>query len=589
LAAENKLFFAADNGAIGRELWKSDGTVEGTVLVRDIRPGVNGSNPQAFAYTAGILYFVTLWVGYWELWKSDGTEAGTARVREFGLATQPYYLDAVEGKVFFVANDDEEGPQLWTSDGTEAGTVILADMPDSGIRYAHDFGTFDGMFFFGNSDGVQGAQLWKSDGTPSGTVPVKNLRSSDSTPYSTRLPKNFIAGDGVLYFAASDGTSGYQLWRSDGTESGTVKIKDVEPIIATYFSDGLAASDGTLFFAARDETHGTELWKSDGTEAGTVLVKDIDPGISGSNPYGFTIVNGTLFLSASDDEHGAELWMSDGTESGTMMVKNIHPGSRGSYVARHTNVEGTLYFIADDGLHGYELWALHPPVGDFDRNHYLNARDVDLLFASVASGGNDPAFDLTGDSLVDGEDVSHLVESILGSRFGDANLDGAVDRADVAVVVRNFGRNDSPGWAGGDFNGDGTVNLLDAMIAQADFAAAVAGAPQSIQATTARTHPAHSNAAADPAVRSELAVATNRRRSTRGAAATRHDSGIAELQDVRSIRRDFHVPAAANARESFAGPARRIARDGQSVISPKSDMTFDGETTRADRSRTVSR
>ena len=66
--------------------------------------------------------------------------------------------------------------------------------------------------------------------------------------------------------------------------------------------------NGTLFFIANDGTTGNELWKSDGTAAGTVLVKDINPGASGSFPDKLTNVNGTLFFSATDGTTGNELW-----------------------------------------------------------------------------------------------------------------------------------------------------------------------------------------------------------------------------------------------------------------------------------------
>ena len=58
--------------------------------------------------------------------------------------------------------------------------------------------------------------------------------------------------------------------------------------------------NGTLYFQALDGTHGYELWKSDGTSSGTTLVADIYSGIGGSNPYNFANVNGTLFFAAND-------------------------------------------------------------------------------------------------------------------------------------------------------------------------------------------------------------------------------------------------------------------------------------------------
>jgi ELWxxDGT repeat protein len=103
-----------------------------------------------------------------------------------------------------------------------------------------------------------------------------------------------------------------------------VRVRDINPGSGHSVPWYLTAADGTLFFSADDGASGRELWKSDGTEAGTVRVKNINPGSGSSNPHDLTAVNSTLFFAADGDSSGHELWKSDGTEAGTMRV-NIRP------------------------------------------------------------------------------------------------------------------------------------------------------------------------------------------------------------------------------------------------------------------------
>src|SRR5262249_38794869 len=121
-----------------------------------------------------------------------------------------------------------------------------------------------------------------------------------------------------------------------------------------------------LFFTADDGVHSWELWKSDGTDAGTVLVRDIYPGALPSIPTSLTVFNGTLYFVALSDS-GFELWQSDGTAAGTVLVQDINPGP-GSSIAPAvaltnrplTVAGGRLFFAADDGTSGVELWAFTP-------------------------------------------------------------------------------------------------------------------------------------------------------------------------------------------------------------------------------------
>jgi ELWxxDGT repeat protein len=235
-------FFVADTPSTGTELWKTDGTEAGTVLVKDIRPGLLGSRPS-------------------ELTKVDGT-------------------------LFLNADDGKNGFELWKSDGTAAGTVLVKDLrsgldafglPASSVPTG--LLNVSGTLFFGADDGKNGSELWKSDGTAAGTVLVKDIRPHDSfgLPASSE-PADFANVMGTLFFRANDGRSGFELWKSNGTPEGTTLVRDIAPGAAGCRPSELTPVNERLFFRAFDAASGSELWNSDGTAAGTVLVKDIRPG-----------------------------------------------------------------------------------------------------------------------------------------------------------------------------------------------------------------------------------------------------------------------------------------------------------------------
>ena len=159
------------------------------------------------------------------------------------------------------------------------------------------------LFFFRKISGSHQTELWKSDGTEAGTVLVKGFETF-------RVDDAVVAG-GELFFSATPPEGGsIQLWRSDGTTAGTRVIRehDLQIGSARYFSHSIAEVEGMLLFAGESGSSGLELWRTDGTDGGTILVQEIAPGDASSNPNGFVTAGRRVYFAADDGVRGAELW-----------------------------------------------------------------------------------------------------------------------------------------------------------------------------------------------------------------------------------------------------------------------------------------
>jgi ELWxxDGT repeat protein len=168
-----------------------------------------------------------------------------------------------------------------------------------------------------------------------------------STPYLVRdinssggSNPRFLANVGGTAFFSASGRGGRELWKSNGTGDGTIRVRNIRPGTAGSGPQGLMNHGGTLFFSANDGAHGRELWKSDGTGAGTKLVRDIRFGQAGSLPRALTHVGSTLFFNADDGIHGRELWVSDGTAPGTRMVEDLGTAQAVAF----TSFQGKVWF-----------------------------------------------------------------------------------------------------------------------------------------------------------------------------------------------------------------------------------------------------
>ncbi|MEA2560135.1 MAG: hypothetical protein QOH06_1639 [Acidobacteriota bacterium] len=346
------VYFTAEDGIHGTELWRSDGTAAGTWLVKDICAGICSSGVSWMDAAGGALYLGAN-DGFHgpALWKSDGTAAGTVPVR-VGVEVHDT-IGEVGGVLLFVGSLPGGSKELWRSDGTQAGTVSLSASASDPVP----LGYAGSLLLFSAEDPEHGRELWKTDGTAAGTAFVEDLTPGTDTSFSSFRPfhrKFFPAVGGRLFFPA-----GPRLWVSDGTPEGTYQAADV-PLMTVYETSYLAVLGDAVYFSGHDPDHGVELWRSDATAAGTFRVKDLNPGTEGSYPAELVEAGGTLyFRTVSDNDPDPALWTlwkSDGTEEGTVPVK---PGAVLNLVYDYSALMalGTgVVFFASDGALGDEPW-----------------------------------------------------------------------------------------------------------------------------------------------------------------------------------------------------------------------------------------
>ena len=368
--------FLQVSGFFSKSLYRSDGTESGTFSVDSVnlRTGANITDLTSVGdsvFYSAIVSVSSLFPS--RLFKIDNNTNNPVLIQQNpesggGFAGS---LKAVGNTLFFADNINsfEEGSidrELWKSDGTDAGTVLVKDINGIDSSNPNLLADLNGTLFFTADDGTNGRELWKSNGTNSGTVLIKDINpgsasSISPTPFTSPTSNSgnkFLDVNGTFYFVADDGINGNELWKSDGTQAGTVLVEDITPGSEGSNLDNLINVNCTLFFTVNNGSNRTELWKSNGTESGTNLVADINPGANSSNPRNLRNIDGVLYFAADDGSNGTELWKSDGTADGTVLVGDINPGGASSNPQDLTVVNGELYFSADDGVNGRELWGL---------------------------------------------------------------------------------------------------------------------------------------------------------------------------------------------------------------------------------------
>lgn len=448
-------YFGTDPVNGGNEVWKTDGSTVGTTILKDISTlpdGYSWSVVGLFTIVNNKLYFIqnsSASTGF-EIWKTDGTNVGTTKVTNltstlskltkagnnlyfvaeaFGLInlyvidgntfsvrntevllSVPENMFECKGNLLFTKSNISSGNEIWVSNGFGTNSTILKDINTTGSSNASNFTTIDTITYFIADDGINGLELWKTDGSALGTTLVKDINVGSLGSFDVSTTKQLYNLNGVLYFVANNGISGKEIWKSDGTPTGTLLLKDAyagcqsnspsylilngtsiiytgtngntgqelwkcDTVIngnATLLRDikvnneqTIASVDnkvipidfnGELIFSGISQTSGAELYKVSSYMSSPQMVRDIFTNCYSSNPSQFTRVDSTIFFTASNNL-GTELWKTDGTNAGTVFVKDINSGIKGSNPKNLVSYNGKLFFLATDSTNTLGLWV----------------------------------------------------------------------------------------------------------------------------------------------------------------------------------------------------------------------------------------
>jgi ELWxxDGT repeat protein len=409
-----KTYFIADDGVHGRELWVSDGTVAGTRMVKDIRPGVEDAFiARLTEFNGKVAFSASDGVAFEALWISDGTEAGTQMVKDISPTSEnPIFIGVSGTKIYFTAQTSGFGRELWVSDGTSNGTYMVADTnPGTASSEIQKGLGWNGKFYFYGYDATTYSQLYVTDGTMGN---IQRLTPGGNYPGSVLLDYDMIVYKSKLYFTWHTYASGVELWATDGTVGGTSLFADPYPKMSggsatsswpshfdvlndtllffaygentgfggsgkalwkstgstpelvanvTYAAnmDRMVLMNGRYYFPGRTPSSNFGLWSTDGTSAGTAVVSNAVSPDAWYYSNKVAVIGTKLVFQGQDAAAGMEPWVSDGTSAGTQRLSDIYPGTSSSYrqvvgAGWITARSNKAYFIARTSADDYHLY-----------------------------------------------------------------------------------------------------------------------------------------------------------------------------------------------------------------------------------------
>ncbi len=482
--APEEVAFTSDSTAYGRELFRTDGTSAGTVPIVEVTPGSAGR--RRWVYRAD-----TVWFSAYE-----GSSSTTRDVfQHTSLASLGDFVGNVKNVVvavppvtigdnlIYTANN---GGVVWPFNTTAWGVgeaFVAAPLinveiggPSSPSRYFE----FEGELYFGG-DAAPGddvaRRLYRSDGTPLSTEVAWDIGTSVTAAGVPQIVGAASERLIVSYGAPAD--SG--IYTYDPTTAETTLLAPGYSEAQSLSSIDSAMLGGALHFASSPpESADFELVRTDATQGGTWRVADIEVGPGGSSPRGLARVSTRegerIIFSAWTSAHGREVWISDGTSAGTRLVRDIFPGPRDSSPESFFEISpGRVIFVADDGLTGAELWE-------------TDGTEAGTRPIADINPGTEPSaprnFSIVANRLwfsaftrAQGRELWSMgLETTIACEY-DFNQDENVDLTDAQQMAQVFVGVIAPeaGWLDGDLNGDENADLTDAQLLAAYVVTGVCG------------------------------------------------------------------------------------------------------------------
>jgi len=368
------------------QLWKTNGTLAGTVLVKDsfefIKNLVNLNN--------SLYFFAKPLAGQVALYKSDGTKPSTVVVKQFpGNNIELSGLSSINGSAYFsVISSNPNSGSVWKTDGTSSGTVEVKS--NVFVKAAKDknqsfYKAGNWVVFSAYNLSNSYVALWSTNGTSAGTIILKDSAFN----YQISRISDAVSSDSLLVFLDNVGSAS-NLWRSNGTKAGTYLIRGGNISKLTLFKNEFYCLTGSIY---------KTLNKTNGSTHGA---------ITGLTNVGNTIgvFDNQLVLSGKDNNDW-EPYLSDGSAANTVLLKDISNNTNGSDPRFYSKIVNTMYFVANDNVYGDQIWktngttigtsiayALADTIQNFKTeglyacNNYILFVSNNQLYSIIGSGGS---------------------------------------------------------------------------------------------------------------------------------------------------------------------------------------------------------